>query len=72
MAAWILGRKRAFLAARTLAFRLANGDLERASIAAYNALEGRVLQAIEQGLDVGRRTAHGTTPPRLFFSRTGI
>jgi hypothetical protein len=59
MGAWVLGRKRAFLAARTLGFKLTNDDLEKASIAAYNAGEGRVLQAIEQGGDPDSCTAHG-------------
>ncbi len=59
VAAWILGRKRAFLAARTLGFKLTNDDLEKASIAAYNAGEGRVLQAIVQSRDPDTCTAHG-------------
>ena len=59
MGAWVLGRKRAFLAARTLGFKLTDDDLERAAIAAYNAGEGRVLKAIEQGHDPNSCTAHG-------------
>jgi len=59
MGAWVLARKRAFLAARTLSLTLPLDDLERAAIAAYNAGEGRVLKVIEQGLDVDIRTAHG-------------
>ena len=58
MGAWALGRKRDFLAARTLGFKLTNGNLERAAIAAYNAGEGSVLEAIEQGRDPDRCTAH--------------
>jgi hypothetical protein len=59
MGARVLGRKRAFLAGRTLGFRLTNDDLEKASVAAYNAGEGRVLQAIGQGRDPDTCTAHG-------------
>jgi hypothetical protein len=59
MGAWVLGRKRAFLAARTLGFKLTDDDLEKASIAAYNAGEGWVLKAIEQGRDPDSCAAHG-------------
>ena len=59
MGAWVLGRKRAFLAARTLGFKLTDDGLERAVIAAYNAGEVRVLNAIEQGRDPDACTAHG-------------
>jgi len=59
MGAWVLARKRAFLAARTLSSPLTVADLERAAIAAYNAGEGRVLKAIEKGLDIDSHTAHG-------------
>jgi hypothetical protein len=59
MGAWVLSRKRAFLAAKTLGLRLTIDDLERASIAAYNAGEGRVLKAIELGRDIDSLTAHG-------------
>lgn len=59
MGARVLGRKRAFLAGRTLGFRLTDGNLERASIAAYNAGEVRVLRAIFEGRDPDTCTAHG-------------
>jgi hypothetical protein len=59
MGAWVLGRKRAFLAGRTLGFRLTNDDLEKASIAAYNAGEGRVLRTILEARDPDTCTAHG-------------
>ena len=59
MGARVVGRKRAFLAARTLGLKLTDDDLERAEIAAYNAGEGRVLKAIEQERDPDSCTAHG-------------
>ena len=59
MGAWILYRKRAFLAGRTLGFKLTDEELERAAIAAYNAGEGHVLSAVEHGHDVDSVTAHG-------------
>ena len=59
MGAWVLGRKRAFLPARTLGFNLTYDDLERAAIAACDAGEGRVLKEIEQGRDPDGCTAHG-------------
>jgi hypothetical protein len=59
MGAWVLARKRAFLAARTLGLKLTNDDLERAAIAAYNAGEGPVLKAIDQDRDPDSCSAHG-------------
>ncbi len=51
--ATVLHMKRSFLAARC---QLAGEDLERASIAAYNCGEGRVLQSVLQGEDVDTHT----------------
>ncbi len=59
MGAWILYRKRAFLASRTLGRQFTDYDLEKAAIAAYNAGELRVLRAVEHGYDVDSVTAHG-------------
>ncbi len=59
MGAWILYRKRAFLATKTLGLKLTNDDLEKATISAYNAGEGRVLRTVEHGYDVDGVTAHG-------------
>jgi hypothetical protein len=58
MGARVIARKRAFLAGRTLGFRFTTDDLEKATIAAYNAGEGRVLRTIMEGCDPDVCTTH--------------
>jgi len=58
MGAFILRRKRIYLAGRSVGYRLTDADLERATIAAYNAGEGRVLRCIIEGRHVDSVTAH--------------
>lgn len=52
--AWVLSRKRAFLAPHC-----PEELLERASLAAYNCGEGTVLKLLFKRLDVDVKTAHG-------------
>jgi hypothetical protein len=54
----VLAGKRRFLKSKTLGFGLTDDDIERASIAAYNAGEGNVLKAIQKKEDVDTCTAH--------------
>lgn len=55
--AGVLDMKRTYLFARTKG--LAEQELERAAIAAYNCGEGRVLQSIMEGEDVDTHTTGG-------------
>jgi hypothetical protein len=55
----VLQGKRNYLFNETFKISLKDYNLERASIAAYNAGEGRVLKSLLQGEDVDTHTAHG-------------
>lgn len=51
MGAWVLARKRRYLASRALGYAVTNDALERAAIAAYNAGEGAVLRCVVKSID---------------------
>ena len=55
----ILAGKRSFLTHRLQHIGFTSEEIERATIAAYNAGEGRVMKAVKAGQDPDYYTAHG-------------